>query len=197
MKAIVMSRRQRGLSLIEMVVTIVILAIALTGLTASIRSGMGRSTAAGIELQAVALAHAYLDEILVKRFDERTRNRGIPPCRATAPPARQCTAEGSFGPDGGETRARYDDVDDYHGLDEGDGQATPLQDANGNTRVGYDNFRVTVDVRYINIGAGEEENGLGVGSELDDQFDAKHVTVTVYYRGLTDGFDFGAYAVNF
>lgn len=180
-----------------MIATIVILAIALAGITASMRSGLGRSTAAGIELQAVALAQAYLDEILGKRFDERTRSRGVPPCRATAPPARQCTAEASFGPDGLETRARFDDVDDYHGLDEGDGQSNPLQDANGNTRSGYDNFRVTIDVRYINVASGEEEFGLGDTVHLDDQYDAKLVTVTVFYRGLSEGFDFSAYAANF
>lgn len=196
MRAIVMLK-QSGLSMIELVVTIVILAIALAIMTSALSGSLSRSTTAAIELQAVALAQAYLDEILGKRFDERTRTSGIPPCRATAPPARQCTAEGLFGPDGAETRARFDDIDDYHGLDEGDGQATPLQDANGVTRTGYENFRVAVDVRYINVGVGEEEFGLGVGSELNDQFDAKLVTLTVYYRGLTEGFKFSAYASNF
>lgn len=192
-----MSKSQQGLTLIELIAAIVIIAISLTGVTLALQSGTNQSANSMVELRAVALAQAYLDEIMGKRFDERTRPRGVPPCRATAPPARQCTAEASFGPDGTETRARYDDVDDYHGLDEGDGQVNPLQDANGSTRTGYDNFRVEVDVRYINIGVGEEEVGLQVNNELDDQYDAKLITLTVTYRGIPQGYVFSAYKANF
>ena len=191
------ANRQRGLTLIEMVITIVILAVALVGVTFGVQFALRQSADTTLQVRTVALGQAYLDEILGKRFDERTRARGIPPCRATAPPPRQCTAEGSFGPDGVETRALFDDVDDYHGLDEGDGQVNPLQDALGNTRTGYDNFRVQVNVRYINVGVGEEEENLGVNNELDDQFDAKLINVTVSHRSLTDGIVFSAYKGNF
>jgi MSHA pilin protein MshD len=82
-------------------------------------------------------------------------------------------------------------------MDEGDGQILPLQDAQGNTRTGYDNFRVRVAVRYINVGVGEEEENLGVNNELDDQYDAKLITVTVSFRSDTAGWDFSAYKSNF
>jgi MSHA pilin protein MshD len=88
-------------------------------------------------------------------------------------------------------------VDDYHGLDQGDGQVTPLQDAEGNTRTGYENFRVQVSVRYINVGVGGEEENLGVGDELDEEFDAKLITVTVTHRSLSQGVNFSAYKSNF
>lgn len=197
MPAPVMSNKQLGLSLVELIITIVIIAIALVGISAMLNSGLSRNADALIQVRTVALAQAYLDEILGKRYDERTRSRGVPPCRASAPPARQCTAEASFGPDGSETRARFDDVDDYHGLDEGEGQINPLQDARGDTRTGYDNFRVEVDVRYINVGVGEEEESLGVNNELDDQYDAKLITVTVTHSTATTGIDFSAYKSNF
>lgn len=188
---------QKGLTLVELIVTIVVIAISLVGITIVVQRGIGESADTTLNVRTVALANAYLDEILGRRFDERTRNNGIPPCRATAPPARQCTVEASFGPDGGETRSRFDDVDDYHGLDEGDGQATPLQDAEGNDRDGYENFRVQISVRYINVGAGEEEENLGVNNELDDQFDAKLITLTVSHRSLSNGYQFSAYKANF
>lgn len=197
MSSLKLNRHQRGLNLIELIATIVILAIALVGLTQLISGTLNNSADSTLEVRTVALAQAYLDEILGKRFDERTRNSGVPPCRASAPPARQCTAEVSFGPDGGETRSRYDDVDDYHGLDEGDGQSNPLQDADGDEREGYENFRVQVDVRYINVGVGGEEENLGTGSVLDDEFDAKLITVTVSHRTQTEGFKFSAYKANF
>ncbi|MFN3162430.1 MAG: prepilin-type N-terminal cleavage/methylation domain-containing protein [Pseudohongiellaceae bacterium] len=192
-----MFKRESGLSLIELISTIVILAIALTGITVVIQGGLSESADTTLNVRTVALAQAYLDEILGKRFDDNTRNSGIPPCRPSAPPPRRCTNEVSFGPDGGENRQRYDDVDDYHGLDQGDGQVTPLQDAEGNTRSGYENFRVQVAVRYINVGVGDEEENLGIGDELDEEFDAKLITVTVTHRSLSQGVNFSAYKSNF
>lgn len=207
MPAIVMFRRggnQSGITLVELIVTIVILGIALVALSGVLRGGSSRSSDITLQIRATALAQAYLDEILGKRYDERTRNRGVPPCRSTAPPARQCTAEASFGFDygtpvetGENSRSRLDDVDDYHGMDEGDGQTLPLQDAQGTTRTGYDNFRVRVNVRYIDLGVGEGEENLRVNNELDDQYDAKLVTVTVSFRGDTTGWEFSAYKSNF
>jgi len=192
------SAGERGTTLVELIVTIVILSIALTGVVFAIQGGLSRSSDPMVQLRAVALAQAYIDEIMGKRYDEKTPNNGIPPCRASAPPPRRCTVEGSFGPDGGESsRDRFDDVDDYHGLDEGDGQPDPLQDAEGNTRDGYDNFRVQVEVRYIDLGASEDEENLSIDNELNDEEDAKLVTVTVSFRGMPDGFKFSAYKSNF
>lgn len=197
-----MFKRQLGLTLIELIVTIVILAIALVTITVILQGGAARNADVTLQVRAVALGQAYLDEILGKRFDENTRQRGIPPCRAPdgpggVPASQECTLEASFGPDGSETRARYDDADDYHGLDEGDGQVNPLQDALGNTRPGYENFRVQVDVRYINTGGGEEEENLGANNELDDECDAKLIMVTVSDRGANSEILFSAYKANF
>lgn len=184
---------QRGLTLIEMVVTIVILAISLIAISGIFSSGVGRSADTTVELRATALAQSYLDEILGKRFDERSHPRGIPPCRSN------CTTFGNFGPDGGETRSQYDDVDDYHGLDEGEGQPNPLQDANGDPRTGYDSFRVRVAVRYMDIGASGEEESLAVAAnDLDDDQDAKLITVTVnFLNSGTEGVRYSAYKSNF
>ncbi|MDO9317485.1 MAG: type II secretion system protein [Gammaproteobacteria bacterium] len=184
--------RQSGLTLIEMVLTILILSIALVMISAVLSGGLGRSADTTQELRSVALAQSYLDEILGKRFDENSAPRGIPPCSGT------CTAEVSFGPDGGELRQDYDDVDDYHGLDQGTGQVNPLQDAAGATRTGYDNFRVQVTVRYIDIGVAGEEENLGVAAnDLDDNGDAKLITVTVSYTADPNGVSYSAYKANF
>jgi len=201
--------RQRGLTIIEMIVTIVILAIALVSITQMISGGLGRSADTLLETRAVALAQSYLDEIFGKRFDDLSDPRGIPPCRLV------CTDESLFGPedgqggrpDSGETsRIYFDDVDDYHGLDEGDGQTNSLQDAEGNERQGYENFRVRVSVRYLEVDAGGEEELLGVDSALPDELDqtdmnnaqdAKLITVTVTHRNVSAGWDFSMYKTNF
>ena len=181
-----------------MVITISILAISLTGITFMIQGGMSRSADTLLQVRAVALAQAYLDEILSKRFDEQSQANGIPPCRSLGGGPRPCTDAGSFGNDG-ETRAVYDDVDDYHGLAEGDGEAFALRDAQGLPRSGYENFHVAIDVRYINLAGqgGEEEDGLAQGSELSDQFDAKLITVSVSHRSLSQAIQFSAYKSNF
>lgn len=184
---------QMGITLIEMVITILLLAIALIALTNVLSSGVGGSADITLQLRSAALAQSYLDEILGKRFDENSHPRGIPPCRTN------CTLLASFGPDGAETRAQFDDVDDYDGLDEGEGQLTPLQNSSGEERTGYDNFRVRVSVRYMDLGASGEEEDLAVASnDLDDNEDAKVITVTVNFldSGI-EGVKYSAYKTNF
>ena len=184
---------QQGVTLIELIAVIVILAISLAGVTAAISSAISRSSDVMLETRAVALAQSYLDEILSRRFDERSAPRGIPPCRTN------CTDEVDFGPDGGESgRADFDDVDDYHGLDEGLGQANPLQDAEGNERLDYGNFRVRVEVRYLELGAGGSEENLATApNDLTDEQDAKLITVTVSHVERPDGWKFSVYKANF
>lgn len=204
--------RQRGITIIEMVITIVILGIALVSITQMISSGLRSSANTLTETRAVALAQSYLDEIFGKRFDDLSNPRGIPPCRTN------CTAELLFGPedglggrpDNGENdRVDFDDVDDYHGLYEGWGQLTPfnvLRDAEGQPRVGYENFSVEISVRYLETGVGGEEELLGVDSalpieanqtDLDNAQDAKLVTVTIRHPTNETGWPFSVYKANF
>jgi MSHA pilin protein MshD len=182
--------RQRGFTIIEMVATIVILAIALVSIASVVSLGTSRSADTMQETRAIALGYAYLDEILGRRFDERSARSGLQPCFGFAPTAAlPCTEAAAFGPDTGEdgNRARWDDVDDYHGRVEGAGEVTPLLDAAGNTRVGYDNFHVEIAVRY----AGSDSAWGRSDSE------AKHVTVTVQLRSQDAAWSFGAYKGNY
>jgi len=203
------SHRQSGMTLIELVTTIVILSVALIGVTAAVSSAISRTSDVMVETRAVALAQSYLDEILGKRFDEHSAPRGIPPCRST------CSEV--LGPDGTspneEERPDFDDVDDYHGVDEGDDPLNPLQDADGNERLDYDNYRVTVNVRYLEP-CGIEADWFNFGLEICEPADlteeqaaepilaeasrrAKLITVRVRHRQNDDGWPFSAYKVNF
>jgi MSHA pilin protein MshD len=192
---------QTGLTLVELVVTIVILAIALVAVTQMMGTGLSRSSDTLLELRTATLAKAYIDEILGKRFDEKSANNGVPPCRAPdgpggVPATQECTVFASFGPDGGEVRDEFDDVDDYDDIDEGEGGLNPdLEDIDGNTRTGYDRFRVVVDVRYIDVA--DEESALNQNNELDDEYDAKVITVTVSHALLRTPFVYTAYKSNF
>jgi MSHA pilin protein MshD len=177
---------QSGLTIVEVVVTIVVLGLALVTISSMVGLGVSQSANIETETRAVALGYSYLEEIMGRRYDERTPRSGSPPCYGLSGSGR-CTAEASFGPDGGETRERFDDVDDFHGLVEGVGESTPLEDAEGNTRTGYDNFRVEVTVRY-----GGDDAVLGLS-----ETDAKFITVNVRNTVLGLDWNFSAYRGNF
>ena len=177
-----------------MVVTIVILAIALMSVVAIVRLGTQQSADVMLQTRAIALGQAYLDEILGRRFDERSAASGLNPCFGLTvdSPPRRCTEPGSFGPDSGESsgfpRELFDDVDDYDGWVEGDGEAEPIRDAEGDEREEYENFHVAIEVVYAG-----NDSAWG----RPHQTHAKLITVTVSLRGQSDGWKFSAYKGNY
>lgn len=84
--------RERGATLIELVISIVVIAIAASAVLGVLSSTVGRSADAMVLSQAVAIAEAYLEEISLKPFDDPD------------------------GVDGETLRPAFDDVDDYDGL---------------------------------------------------------------------------------
>ena len=151
-----------GFSLVELVVTLLLLTIAAVAMTSSMGFAMRYQSDGLRNVKTLALAQAYAEEILARRFDERTPLGGVPACSASTTP---CSPAGAF--DDGESRAAYDDVDDYDGLDE-----APPVDAAGNTLSGYDRYRVQISVAYADAA---QVAALG----LDDATDAKIVTLTI------------------
>ncbi len=185
-----MSHGQIGVTIVELVVTIVILGIALLGVVFMLSRGLSQSANTLVETQAIALGHAYLDEILSRRFDENSAPGGTETCHGFVLdfPDGYCTDPADLGPDGEISRISYDDVDDFHGLDEGFGAAQPdLLDADGMVRTGYDGFRVRVEVRY----AGDDAVVGGVAT------DAKVIQVRIDHRDSSQPYYFSAYKGNY
>lgn len=134
--------RERGFSLLETVIFMVVVGIALSGLVTLFVQNTRSSADPLIRERAVAIAHAYMDEILGKRFDENTPLGGgcvesgsnsctsycaaysdaqcvQSKCRLLA--AGNCVPRGNLSgiaAEEGTNRAAYDDVDDYQGIDE-------------------------------------------------------------------------------
>lgn len=158
------SASARGFTLVELVITIAVLSVALLGVAYSLQYSAQHGADSLWQTKTVELAQAYSDEILTKRFDEQSPVGGIPACGSSASAA-ACSA--ILGPEAGEQRGAgvnsYDDVDDYHGLDE-----MPPVDALGAVRSGYAGYRVEVRVSY----AGSD---LGLGSNLQ----AKQIRILV------------------
>ena len=175
--------------MIELVATILILGIALTSIAFMMRLGTSSSADTLLETRAIALGYSYLDEILGRRFDERSPRSGSSACFGLSGPKR-CSTIARFGTDGGEggNRSRWDDVDDYHGLAEGDGEASALTDAQGNVRNDYANFRIAVNVSYA---------GTDTFWGSADITNAKLVVVAVSHRSLDQAWSFSAYKGNY
>lgn len=83
---------ERGATLIELVVSIVVIAIAASAVLGVLSRSVGRSADAMVLAQAVSVAEAYLEEISLKPYADPD------------------------GVDGEALRTDFDDVDDYNGL---------------------------------------------------------------------------------
>ena len=153
--------RQGGLTLIELVITIVVLGIALSALVSALTTGIGRSAQPMWESKALELSQAYLDEILAKKFDDGTPLGGGQVALVASP----CTQSNE-----GQARAMFDDVDDYHGVVD----APPTLSDSGISMARYGNYRVEISV----VCAGTEL-GSSNGSLLSAVSLAKRITVSV------------------
>ena len=160
----------RGVTLIELIISIVVLSIALLALISTMNASVGRSSNVLLEDRTVQLAQAYFDEILGKRFAEDTGVGGYPP-------AAICTINTEEG-----SRALYDDVDDYHGINE-DPASQVASDFFSGSSAGYN---IAIDVSCSNAAT-----ELGVSANK-----AKRITLTITD---TDGRQrvFAAYKGNF
>lgn len=109
--------RQAGVTLVELVVAIAIVAAGVSAVLAAYAAVATRSADAMGRQQAVAIAESYLEEIALKSFSD---------------------------PDGVESetpRAGWDDVDDYNGLSD-----AGVRDQNGVAVAALSGYSVTVAV---------------------------------------------------
>lgn len=121
--------RQTGATLIELVISIVIISVSVTGVMMLITQ-LGQSSADPmVRTQAASVAEAYLDEIMARALND---------------PAGGETG----GPEAGETRATYDDVSDYNGLNDNGGAF----DQYANPVAGLEGYNVSVRVTPGSLG---------------------------------------------
>jgi MSHA pilin protein MshD len=146
---------QSGVTLIELVITIVVMGIAMAALISSLSVGIGRSSQPMWEGKALELSQAYLDEILAMTFDGQTPVGGGQVLAAQNP----CTFS-----DDGQSRELYDDVDDYHGVSD----APPVLIDSTIDMSRYANYQVDISVACAGTDLGLDSNDM-----------AKRITVTV------------------
>lgn len=110
-------KAQQGVTLIELILSIVIISIALTGIIAVINQTASHSADPLVQHQAVAIAESYLEEILLQSYDNPT---------------------GGYS---GVDRSLFDDVDDYNGLSD-----AGVKDQQGNSVAILSNYAISVTV---------------------------------------------------
>ncbi|MEI6859066.1 MAG: prepilin-type N-terminal cleavage/methylation domain-containing protein [Shewanella sp.] len=147
-----LARKSNGFTLIELIVGMVVLSIALVMLTSMLFPQADRAAETLHRVRSAELAQSLLNEIWSKRYDQHTNpNGGVPACGAVARPSlglsagETCTAESELGPDEGEDRNSFNDVDDYHGL-----LLTDLMLNSDDTYASqYPNYQLSVTVEYL------------------------------------------------
>ncbi|MEM9620718.1 MAG: prepilin-type N-terminal cleavage/methylation domain-containing protein [Pseudomonadota bacterium] len=159
-RVVLRSRRPDGFTFVELIVTMLVITVAALAVAQGLAMGTRHSADSLLHEKSIILAQAYLDEIRAARYAENTPAGGVPPCSA-------CGAIGAEG----ESRAEFDDVDDYDGLAE-----SPPLNRQGVAIVGYERYTVAVDVDYA---APAQVTAWG----LNSQQDAKVVQVTVTTPG--------------
>ncbi len=126
-----------GFTLLEVLVTIVVLAIAGSALVSVYTNLIARSADPIIQEQALAIAEAYMEEIRLKPFNDPD------------------------GVDGEGSRALYDDVDDYNGLID-----VGATDQTGTAVGGLNDYTVDVDVTGVALATIGAANSLRIDIEV-------------------------------
>lgn len=152
--------RQHGTTLVELVISIVVIAIAVSGAMLVMNRTSARSADPMIMHQAAALADAYMEEVLLKSFCDPD---GV--CTVGDPACPVCpAAEGN--------RADYDNVCDYNGLNDNTG----AKDNQGNLVNGLGAYNVSVAV----------DSGASLGGIAANQCRVLQVTVRVTHDAVNE-----------
>lgn len=108
---------QSGATLVELIISIVIISIALTGILTVMNQTVNHSADPLVQHQAIAIAESYLEEVLLQSYSNPS---------------------GGYS---GSDRSQFDDVDDYNGLSD-----TGVKDQQGNSVTTLSNYSVSVTV---------------------------------------------------
>jgi len=106
-----------GATLIELIVTIIIISVSLTGIFSIVNYTTSHSVDPMLQQQAIAVAESYIEEITL------------------------LTVNDPNGSNTGETRSSFDNIYDYDGLND-----VGARDQNANVITGLENYTVSVSI---------------------------------------------------
>jgi len=123
-----MLNNQHGISLLELIVTIIVLGVGMVGVLPLMIQTVTHSIDPILQQQANAIAQSYLEEILAQHFSDPNQTE---------------TGSAEFG----EIRATFDDVQDYNSLPD-----TVVRDYSGTSISALNGYAVTVSVNNDRLG---------------------------------------------
>ncbi len=190
-------KKPHGFTLVELIIGMIVLAIVMTIITGLLAPQAKHSADPIIQIRASELGQAMMNEILAKSFDEysdrsppwlRCGETGTDVCSATLGPdcldntktAPACTGSSL------ETRATFNDVDDYIGTWSGSAILDSLGTGTGNYYTGYE---LTVTVIYDS-----DHDDTTINTNINAT--AKLITVSVT-SSTNEVYGFSAYKGNY
>ncbi len=163
------SKRQCGVTLVELVVAIVIVSASVAGVLIAIDRSARASADPLVIKQALAIAEALLEEVQLMPFTYCDPDDvQISTAQSATVGAAGCTAAATIegiGPEAGETRysaaSPFDNVNDYHGYDTNAEVPTGIKDITNMPVAGLEAYRATVAVAPTALGgiAANDANG--------------------------------------
>jgi MSHA pilin protein MshD len=160
-----MLKKEKGMTLLEVILMILVLSVGLTGVLVYFVQGVRNSSNSQIATVANVLAQDLMEEIRSKCWDETS---------TTLAPCGGAVTASTIGADGGEARASYDDVDDFNGLSN-----TPPRDSQGNAMpAAFNDYTRSSSVCYV---ASSDLNTCAGGTS-----NYKKITVTVSWGSVGD-----------
>jgi MSHA pilin protein MshD len=97
--------RQRGVTLVELIVFIVVVSIAFTVLMSVYIQSARTNVNPVVQIRLLEAAQSKLDEVMALKYDEATPTGGLPACNS--PGGMSCTNL---------SESNMNDVDDFHGV---------------------------------------------------------------------------------
>lgn len=164
-------RLQRGMTFIELIVSIVIVGIAASGVLLVMSMTTGRSADPMLREQAILIAESYMEEILAQKFyDPNSATFAVCPVPETG------------------KRSQYDNVCDYHNLaDNGCNSALGgACDRQGNIIAGLEKYNISVTVDSSSLSLGPSVNAYASPVDNTGALRVLFVTVRVTHDDFPD-----------
>lgn len=149
MKTLPSRKTTNGATLVELIISIVLISIAVTGILGVMSKVSQHSADPMIQNQAVAIAEAYLEEVLLKQFCDPQENCII----GNAPGTANCTVC----PAAEASRDLYDNICDYNGISN-----VGARNQSGTAIAGLNSYQI-----QVNVSSADALSGLsGANCEL-------------------------------
>ncbi|HEH9441215.1 TPA: prepilin-type N-terminal cleavage/methylation domain-containing protein [Aeromonas sobria] len=180
---------KRGFTLIELIVGIVLLAVALTGILGLLINQAPQAVDPVQQVRAAQLAQRLSGEILQKSFDEQSdHNGGRYRCGEQVVGVTTSPCSSSYGTDSEPAPYAYNDVDDFDTAGNWLNANTLTQTAAGSSGEEYRNYQVKIVVSAVDFSDGTFKSctaPCSVGKRIDLQVKLPDGSVLdfSFYRG--------------